>query len=448
MNSRMIRYIKTVSPEKIVTTSAGIAVTTTTNSTPIATSTPVNVPVVGPISPPSTIQNKYESNNNTTTLKTNVQYPAVLKGNSSNSNVKTTSGGGGGGASPPNPNLVPSGKVPPPVPPRGSISTRGKADSSSSSSVRGGDDLLHGMDRSLHPLTIMHDSNLLFTHNQRSTPSTFNVAKTPNKKFIQSFHDHDNLIVTRSITDETRTHRRNTEYVHYEAKIDEEIDEFVSVERINDSFVIKTSPYPFKPARENRKKIKKIVNDEPIDTSINFQLVDWKMSRKDKKHSETYAERMRRLNDERERSTVTINDDRTYAIDENRYSSTLNKIRATSCTLLGFYERLQIGKRLVERTSWLKSSKNVRDNDRNVSFLRDDSNLGTIRSCTFLGNVYPEWMKSKSLEKDSKKSNVKKIHAEDSNFKRESNKRASIVVDPKNRGIMKRNSSFLHGYGK
>ncbi|XP_012269979.1 phosphatidylinositol 4-phosphate 5-kinase type-1 alpha isoform X3 [Orussus abietinus] len=79
-------------------------------SVPIATSTPVNQPTGGPTSPPGVAGATApvaEPGSNLPRV-----YPAVLKGRSA--------------ASPPNPNLVPSGKVPPPVPPRGSISARGK----------------------------------------------------------------------------------------------------------------------------------------------------------------------------------------------------------------------------------------------------------------------------------------------------------------------------------
>ncbi|XP_025163898.1 phosphatidylinositol 4-phosphate 5-kinase type-1 alpha isoform X9 [Harpegnathos saltator] len=99
------------------------AISATTNtaissgSVPIATSTPVNL-AAGPLSPPPlTLAAGQASHRDehplgvaaAPTVKV-TSYPAVLKGRSA--------------ASPPNPNLVPSGKVPPPVPPRGTGSSR------------------------------------------------------------------------------------------------------------------------------------------------------------------------------------------------------------------------------------------------------------------------------------------------------------------------------------
>ncbi|XP_066581101.1 phosphatidylinositol 4-phosphate 5-kinase type-1 beta-like isoform X3 [Prorops nasuta] len=97
-------------------------------SIPIATSTPVNLATStsGSLSPPPlsviTTQAQHQHPHHhhhqqqTPTSQTGesvaatkvTSYPAVLKGRA--------------GASPPNPNLVPSGKVPPPVPPRGTAS--------------------------------------------------------------------------------------------------------------------------------------------------------------------------------------------------------------------------------------------------------------------------------------------------------------------------------------
>ncbi|XP_015182327.1 PREDICTED: phosphatidylinositol 4-phosphate 5-kinase type-1 gamma isoform X9 [Polistes dominula] len=109
-------------------------------SVPIATSTPVNL-AAGPVSPPplslgitQTVphqeQNALGGGVIGKSSTTATSYPAVLKGRSS--------------ASPPNPNLVPSGKVPPPVPPRGSGARSARSpgptttSSSSITSSRGG----------------------------------------------------------------------------------------------------------------------------------------------------------------------------------------------------------------------------------------------------------------------------------------------------------------------
>ncbi|XP_071653785.1 phosphatidylinositol 4-phosphate 5-kinase type-1 sktl isoform X4 [Temnothorax longispinosus] len=83
-------------------------------SVPIATSTPVNL-AAGPLSPPPLTlaagQGPHHEHPPGTAPTVKVaSYPAVLKGRSA--------------ASPPNPNLVPSGKVPPPVPPRGTGASR------------------------------------------------------------------------------------------------------------------------------------------------------------------------------------------------------------------------------------------------------------------------------------------------------------------------------------
>jgi len=81
---------------------------------PIATSTPVNL-AAGPLSPPPLTLAAGQGPHHehppgaAPTVKV-TSYPAVLKGRSA--------------ASPPNPNLVPSGKVPPPVPPRGTGASR------------------------------------------------------------------------------------------------------------------------------------------------------------------------------------------------------------------------------------------------------------------------------------------------------------------------------------
>ncbi|XP_018354849.1 PREDICTED: phosphatidylinositol 4-phosphate 5-kinase type-1 beta-like isoform X2 [Trachymyrmex septentrionalis] len=91
-----------------------ISMTNAAASVPIATSTPVNL-AAGPLSPPpltlATGQGPHHEHppGAAPTVKV-TSYPAVLKGRSA--------------ASPPNPNLVPSGKVPPPVPPRGTAASR------------------------------------------------------------------------------------------------------------------------------------------------------------------------------------------------------------------------------------------------------------------------------------------------------------------------------------
>ncbi|XP_015109731.1 phosphatidylinositol 4-phosphate 5-kinase type-1 alpha isoform X2 [Diachasma alloeum] len=123
------KAVSPTSPEGVPPVTTGPIISP--SSVPIATSTPVNVPTTvlatstsggittGP--PPLSVNSS----------QVRASYPAVLKGRSA--------------ASPPNPNLVPSGKIPPPVPPRGtgkraSIDEvqRGNVSSSSSTSGRGG----------------------------------------------------------------------------------------------------------------------------------------------------------------------------------------------------------------------------------------------------------------------------------------------------------------------
>ncbi|XP_017761169.1 PREDICTED: mucin-5AC-like isoform X2 [Eufriesea mexicana] len=103
---------KTVTP-----TDAAISTTSTvmsTGSAPIAISTPVNF-AAGPVSPPPLTLAagpgpSHQEQPVTTSAAKVTSYPAVLKGRTA--------------ASPPNPNLVPSGKIPPPVPPRGTGQSR------------------------------------------------------------------------------------------------------------------------------------------------------------------------------------------------------------------------------------------------------------------------------------------------------------------------------------
>ncbi|KAK1127477.1 hypothetical protein K0M31_004014 [Melipona bicolor] len=107
------------SPTKAVTpTDPAISTTSTvmsTGSAPIATSTPVNF-AAGPVSPPPLTLAAgpgpipHQEQPVTTSAAKVTSYPAVLKGRTA--------------ASPPNPNLVPSGKIPPPVPPRGTGQSR------------------------------------------------------------------------------------------------------------------------------------------------------------------------------------------------------------------------------------------------------------------------------------------------------------------------------------
>lgn len=133
----------------------------------------------------------------------------------------------------------------------------------------------------------------------------------------------------------------------------EEEEEFMSIEKVDDSYVIRTSPYPFRPERGNFKREKSV----PIDFERNVpetgviteewrrdpksraehmakftyflnpasrpELMNYKMSRKDKKHSETYYERMKRKQRELETSIMTL----TQCMDRNRIVD--NRIEAS-----------------------------------------------------------------------------------------------------------------------
>lgn len=115
-----------------------------------------------------------------------------------------------------------------------------------------------------------------------------------------------------------------------------ENEEFVSVEKIEDTYFIKTSPYPFRPDRgiyrsdrsrtsredfaqaDNRNVSKTDERSSAVtdplgpkftyfpDPGSRADLMNYKMSRKDKKHSETYYERIKRKQKELEASITTI----------------------------------------------------------------------------------------------------------------------------------------------
>lgn len=113
----------------------------------------------------------------------------------------------------------------------------------------------------------------------------------------------------------------------------DEDDEFVSVEQVENTYVIKTGPCPFRPARgiyrsdrtrearktDNRVALKKDRERRDsarrnqitkftyfLNPSSRNDLINYKMSRKDKKHSETYYERIKRRQEEFESSISTI----------------------------------------------------------------------------------------------------------------------------------------------
>lgn len=314
----------------------------TSGSVPIATSTPVN-PAAGPLSPPpltlaGQVLHPHEHPSGAAPTVKVTTYPAVLKGRSA--------------ASPPNPNLVPSGKVPPPVPPRGTGPSRtgrsseehrtaGAAVSTTSSvtSSRGDEAAiitryrLHDSSCDLHrPLPPDHSSTSATT--AKTVTSTITAAtSTKTTAISNALHAHTSTLDTYHVMHrgnfdrETGSDDRPMDW--YIQNLDEE---FVSVEKIEDVYFIKTSPYPFRPDRgiyrsdrwkefgaENRAILRKDKEEKDsiktdhlanftyfLNPSSRSDLMNYKMSRKDKKHSETYYERMKRKQRDLEASITTI----------------------------------------------------------------------------------------------------------------------------------------------
>ncbi|KAI4474860.1 hypothetical protein M0802_015408 [Mischocyttarus mexicanus] len=351
-------------------------------SVPIATSTPVNL-ASGPVSPPplslgitQTVPHQEQNalgggvigksaTTTTTTTTTGTSYPAVLKGRS--------------GASPPNPNLVPSGKVPPPVPPRGSGARSARSpgptttSSSSITSSRGDEAaLITSRQYRLHDSsTILHHRPLPYntsTSTSTTTTTTTTTFDTPTTIFntttittittttttttvTTTIGTKEYPTMSAAIFDELHAHASTPAFLppchenlpHIDDIIrnrgiiveepieqqDNEEEEFVSIEKVDDCYYIKTSPYPFRPERrkykstidvttkptmsypieELSKPIKMIDHMAKFTYFINpasrDDLMNYKMSRKDKKHSETYHERMKRKQMEID---VSIND--------------------------------------------------------------------------------------------------------------------------------------------
>ncbi|KMQ93528.1 phosphatidylinositol-4-phosphate 5-kinase type-1 alpha [Lasius niger] len=320
----------------------------TSGSVPIATSTPVN-PVAGPLSPPPLTlaagqgPHPHEHPPGVAPTVKVTSYPAVLKGRSA--------------ASPPNPNLVPSGKVPPPVPPRGTGPSRGPGRSSEagatasttssvSTSSRGDEAAiitryrLHDSSCDLHrPLPPDHSSTSATTAKTVTSTITAATSSTKTTAISNALHARTTTLDTYRVT-----HRGNSDRETggdddrpmdslrdwYIQDLDEE---FVSVEKVEDAYYIKTSPYPFRPDRGiyrsdrwkefggdgdrqvSRKDIEKEDSTKTdhlakftyfLNPSSRSDLMNYKMSRKDKKHSETYYERMKRKQRNLEASITTI----------------------------------------------------------------------------------------------------------------------------------------------
>lgn len=314
---------------------------------PIATSTPVNL-AAGPLSPPPLTlaagQGLHHEHLPGTAPTVKVtSYPAVLKGRSA--------------ASPPNPNLVPSGKVPPPVPPRGTGASRtgrssedhraaGTAASTTSSvtSSRGDEAAiitryrLHDSSCDLHhSLLPDHSSISTSITTAKTVTSTITVATSTKATSATSnaLHAHTSTPNTYRVTHRGYFGREAGRVQNWHIQeLDEE--EFISVEKVEEAYFIKTNLHPLRPDRgirqsdrsknSNRlieadsrkvsKKDKERSNDTKTDHLAKFtyflnpssraDLMNYKMSRKDKKHSETYYEMVKRKQKDLEASIVTI----------------------------------------------------------------------------------------------------------------------------------------------
>ncbi|KAK0089526.1 hypothetical protein PV325_006859 [Microctonus aethiopoides] len=299
--------------ESVPPTIGGVP-TLCTNTMPIATSTPVNLPAPTPATtsdgvtimapPPLTV--------NSSAVRTS--YPAVLKGRTA--------------ASPPVANLVPSGKVPPPVPPRGTGKRidehrAGNISSSSSTSGRGDVNLVHSLhdddddddDDDDGENEIMMKVCQSINYNESSSP------RSPLHAPLSSqYYQHSNYCL------HANDHLAHPQSKHYASSFGDipsyhELDEFVSIERVDDNYVIRTSPFPFRPSRKKSRSLQPlqrnisqsiIVNESQSFVSRSTESMqkftqllkptrdnsEYKMSRKDKKYSNTYAECQRKKHQE------------------------------------------------------------------------------------------------------------------------------------------------------
>ncbi|KAL0131349.1 hypothetical protein PUN28_002693 [Cardiocondyla obscurior] len=324
-------------------------------SVPIATSTPVNL-AAGPLSPPPLTlaagQGPHHEHPPGTTPTVKVtSYPAVLKGRSA--------------ASPPNPNLVPSGKIPPPVPPRGTGASRTgrssedhraagtSASTTSSVTSSRGDEAaiitryrLHDSSCDLHhSLLPDHSSISTSITTAKAVASTITAATSTKATSVIS-----NALHARTSTPDTYrvTHRgpfnretgqprpMDTIRNWCTQELDEDDEEFISVEKVEGTYFVKTSLHPLRPDRRiyrsdrskhpakiteiDCRKASKVDKERRNDTrtdhlakftyflnpSSRADLMNYKMSRKDKKHSETYYEMVKRKQKNLEMSIKTI----------------------------------------------------------------------------------------------------------------------------------------------
>lgn len=414
-------------------------------SVPIATSTPVNL-AAGPLSPPpltlATGQGPHHEHPLGTAPTVKVtSYPAVLKGRSA--------------ASPPNPNLVPSGKVPPPVPPRGTGASRtgrssedhraaGTATASTTSSMTSS----RGDEAAIITRYRLHDSSCDLHHSLLPDHFSISTSITTAKTVASTITAATSTKATSATSNalHARTSTPNTYRVAREAgrvqpmdsiqnwhiqELDEDEEEFVSVEKVEDAYFIKTSLRPLRPNRGIRrfdrstnssgitetddrkmsKEDKERRNDTKTDhlTKLTYFFnpgsradLNYKMSRKDKKHSETYYEMVKRKQKDLEMSIMTITtisnrckpveDARMYHTDtshaEKKYAEEWAKqkmlkfasIKRDSILLQKIQENSRRKKRLAPEPSKKRTSvkgtfnRNVSENEK-TSVKREDEKL-------------------------------------------------------------------------
>lgn len=263
-------------------------------------------------------------------------------------------------ASPPNPNLVPSGKVPPPVPPRGTGASRtgrssedhraaGTASTTSSATSSRGDEAaiitryrLHDSSCDLHHPFLPDHSSTSTSITAKTVASTITAATSTKatSAISNALHVRTSVSNTYRVTDhfDRKAGRiRPMDLIQgwHVQELDEE-EEFISVEKVEDAYFIKTSLRPLRPDRgirrsdrskdssgtmetDNRKvskKDKERRGDTKTDHLAKFTYflnpasradqMNYKMSRKDKKHSETYYEKIKRKQKNLEASVTTI----------------------------------------------------------------------------------------------------------------------------------------------
>lgn len=251
----------------------------------------------------------------------------------------------------------------------------------------------------------------------------------------------------------------------------------------DDAYIVRTSPYPFRPepASSIQEPPRRAVGiPRPPELSGytpsirmpkftyfinpvgNAELMNWKMSRKDKKFTETYSERMRRIQEEE--------DERRCAADGVKLEPPLRAAPPVGCMLQPrkLLKTLRqrrtlvpipsLGRRLAEMTLWLKPFRRAVDDGLTPGSNTLSSVPGPTvdsRSCHFLGYAYPGWAKTlkRSRSVDGSKLNVRKSGKEkhpETLKKSMSDEEYRVYLDEQAGGqrnfVGRRNSSFLHGY--